>query len=39
VSEIINVKPNRSMSKVYQVRQVRQLILKYHLGNEFDEQV
>jgi len=37
IPEIINVQPNRSMAKVYQVRQVRDLILKYQLGGAIDE--
>ena len=34
VEEIINLQPQNGKVKVYQVRQVRQLILKYHLGGE-----
>jgi hypothetical protein len=32
VIEIINLQPMGSKAKAYQVRQVRQLILKYNLG-------
>jgi hypothetical protein len=32
VSEIINLQPKGSKAKPYQVRQVRQLIIKYNLG-------
>ncbi len=32
VAEIINVQPNGSKAKPYQVKQVRNLILKYKLG-------
>lgn len=31
VEEIINIQPNGSKAKAYQVKQVRNLILKYHL--------
>jgi hypothetical protein len=33
VDEIINLQPLGKMSKPYQVKQVRQIILKYNLGN------
>ena len=33
VVEIINLQPKGSMAKPYQVRQVRQLLLKYRLGD------
>ena len=32
VNEIINLQPRGSKAKAYQVRQVRQLIIKYNLG-------
>jgi len=32
VEEIINLQPKGSMAKAYQVRQVRNLILRYKLG-------
>jgi len=32
VEEIINIQAKNNMAKVYQVKQVRNLILKYHLG-------
>lgn len=32
ISEIINVQPNGAMAKPYQVKQVRQIIVKYQLG-------
>lgn len=32
IDEIINLQPLGARAKPYQVRQVRQLILKYHLG-------
>jgi len=34
VSEIINLQPRGSKAKPYQVRQVRQLIIKYNLGDD-----
>lgn len=34
VEEIINLQPNGSLSKPYQVRQVRELITRYRLGGE-----
>ncbi len=36
VDEILNVQPKGNKSKPYQVKQVRQLILKYKLG-EFND--
>jgi hypothetical protein len=33
VVEIINIQPKGTLAKPYQVKQVRQLILKYRLGN------
>ncbi|MFZ1700580.1 MAG: hypothetical protein WBO10_10680 [Pyrinomonadaceae bacterium] len=32
IDEIINIQPNRSQAKLYQVKQVRNTILKYRLG-------
>ncbi len=32
VEEILNLQPKGSKGKPYQVKQVRQVILKYHLG-------
>lgn len=37
VEEILNLQPRGSLSKPYQVKQVRQVILKYRLGGEEDE--
>jgi len=39
VEEILNLQPKGSKSKPYQVRQVRNVILKYKLGAGRDEQV
>ena len=36
VVEIINIQPKGSHAKPYQVRQVRNIILKYRLGGEND---
>ena len=36
VDEIINLQPKGSLPKPYQVKQVRELILKYHLADELD---
>lgn len=36
VDEIINIQPNGNMAKPYQVKQVRNLILKYKLGGNED---
>jgi predicted RNA binding protein YcfA (HicA-like mRNA interferase family) len=37
VEEIINLQPKGSKAKVYQVRQVRSLIIRYGLGGDRDE--
>jgi HicA-like toxin of HicAB toxin-antitoxin system len=34
VEEIINIQPIGAKAKPYQVRQVRSLIIKYHLGEQ-----
>ncbi len=34
VSEIINIQPKGSKAKVYQVRQIRDIILKHKLGGQ-----
>jgi len=36
VEEIINIQPKDSHAKPYQVRQIRQVILKYRLGGDID---
>lgn len=36
MDEIVNVQPNGSKAKAYQVKQVRQIILKYKLGGGID---
>lgn len=37
VEEIINLQPAGKMAKPYQVKQVRQIILKYQLGGALNE--
>ena len=36
IDEILNIQPNGSKAKPYQVKQVRQVILKYKLGGDFN---
>ncbi len=36
VDELINIQPKGNKAKPYQVRQVRNIILKYRLGGKFD---
>lgn len=36
VEEILNIQPDGNKAKPYQVKQVRNLILKYKLGGDFD---
>jgi predicted RNA binding protein YcfA (HicA-like mRNA interferase family) len=37
IEEIINVQPDKNKAKAYQVKQVRNLILKYNLTKDHDE--
>ena len=37
IEEIINIQPKGRVAKTYQVGQVRDIILKYHLGEESNE--
>jgi len=37
VEEIINIQPTGNKAKPYQVKQVRSIILKYHLGGNIHE--
>jgi len=37
VAEILNLQPKGAQAKAYQVKQVRQVILKYRLGGAADE--
>ena len=39
VPEILNLQPNGSKAKAYQVKQVRAILLKYKLGGESDAEV
>lgn len=36
IDEIINIQPSGNKAKPYQVKQVRNIILKYRLGGSFD---
>jgi hypothetical protein len=36
VEDIVNVQPKGSLAKAYQVKQVREIILKYKLADELD---
>ena len=36
IDEIINIQPNGNKAKPYQVKQVRNIILKYMLGGKFN---
>ncbi|MFB2938998.1 type II toxin-antitoxin system HicA family toxin [Aerosakkonemataceae cyanobacterium BLCC-F154] len=37
VEEILNLQPKRGKAKAYQVKQVREVILKYQLGNQDED--
>ena len=37
VEEILNLQPRSSMAKLYQVRQVRNVIVRYKLGKDSNE--
>jgi HicA toxin of bacterial toxin-antitoxin, len=39
VEEILNIQPKGSQAKVYQVKQVREVILKYELGGQEDNEI
>ena len=39
VDEILNLQPKGSLAKPYQVRQIRQVIVKYRLGDEDDAEI
>lgn len=36
VDEIINIQPKAGKAKPYQVKQIREIIVNYHLGGDFD---
>jgi hypothetical protein len=36
VTEILNLQPKQGKAKAYQVKQVRDVILKYKLAEDFD---
>jgi predicted RNA binding protein YcfA (HicA-like mRNA interferase family) len=39
IAEIINIQPIGSKAKAYQVKQVRNIIIKHHLGDQNVDQV
>lgn len=39
VEEILNIQPNGNLAKPYQVKQIRNIILKYHLGGDINVQI
>ncbi|MCC8047763.1 MAG: type II toxin-antitoxin system HicA family toxin [Oscillospiraceae bacterium] len=39
IEEIINIQPIGNKAKPYQVKQIREIILKYRLGGDDNEQV
>lgn len=38
ISEIINIQPDGKSAKKYQIKQIRQIVLKYKLGGDSDEE-
>jgi predicted RNA binding protein YcfA (HicA-like mRNA interferase family) len=39
IEEILNIQPKGSRAKTYQVKQVREVILKYKLGGQEDNEI
>jgi len=39
IEEILNIQPKGSKAKNYQVKQVREVILKYNLGGQEDNEI
>ena len=39
VDEILNLQPTGSLAKPYQVRQIREIIVQYKLGEEHDGEI
>jgi hypothetical protein len=37
IEEILNLQPKQGKAKAYQVKQVRDIILKYHLGGQDED--
>jgi hypothetical protein len=37
IEEILNLQPKQGKAKAYQIKQIRNIILKYQLGEEQDE--
>jgi predicted RNA binding protein YcfA (HicA-like mRNA interferase family) len=39
IEEILNIQPKGSKAKTYQVKQIREVILKYRLGGQEDDEI
>jgi predicted RNA binding protein YcfA (HicA-like mRNA interferase family) len=39
VEEILNIQPKGNKAKAYQVKQIREVILKYKLGGQDDDEI
>jgi predicted RNA binding protein YcfA (HicA-like mRNA interferase family) len=39
IEEILNIQPKGNKAKVYQVKQVREIILKYKLGGKDEDEI
>jgi len=39
IEEILNIQPKGNLAKAYQVKQVRNLIVKYQLGESLDDEI
>jgi hypothetical protein len=39
VEEILNIQPIGNKAKAYQVKQIREVILKYRLGGQDDDEI
>jgi predicted RNA binding protein YcfA (HicA-like mRNA interferase family) len=39
IEEILNIQPKGNKAKVYQVKQVREVILKYRLGGQDEDEI
>jgi hypothetical protein len=39
VEEILNIQPKGNKAKAYQVKQIREVILKYRLGGQDDDEI
>ena len=36
IEEIVNIQPNGKLAKIYQVKQIRKIIIEYKLGGSFE---